>query len=158
MFIYLSIYPSIYLYTHKYGLPLWLSSKESTCNAGDVGSISGLGRSLGGGYGNPVQYSCLGNPMDGGAWRATVRTVTKSWTRWKQLSMHACKYMYTIYLCIKINTYTNSCTFYMHVCICMYLYVYTHINIHVYFTYMIFSTYLILITSLNRFVLHKFFT
>ena len=123
--IYLSIYPSVYLYTHKYGLPLWLSSKESTCNAGDVCSIPGLGRSLGEGYGNPVQHSCLENPMDGGAWQAIAHTVTKSWTGWKQLSMHVCKYTYTIYLCININIYTNSCTFYMHVYIC--IYVFTHI-------------------------------
>ena len=44
------------------GLPLQLSSKESTCNAGDLGSIPGLGRSPGGGNGNPLQYSCLENP------------------------------------------------------------------------------------------------
>ena len=57
--------------------------KESTCNAGDtedMGSISGLGRFLGGGHGNPLQYSCLENPMDRGAWRATVHGVTKSRT------------------------------------------------------------------------------
>ena len=47
------------------------SGKESTCNAGDVGLIPGLGRSCGEGNGNPLQYSCLGNPMDRGAWRAT---------------------------------------------------------------------------------------
>ena len=46
----------------------------------DVGSIPGLGRSPGGGHGNPLQYSCLQNPMDRGAWRATVHGVTKSWT------------------------------------------------------------------------------
>ena len=53
------------------GLPWWLSSKESACNAGDagdVGSIPGLGRSPGGGYSNPLEYFCLENPMDGGAW------------------------------------------------------------------------------------------
>ena len=55
-----------------FGLPLWLSSKESVCNAGDVGSIPGLGRSLGEGNGSPPQYSCLGNPMDRGALWATV--------------------------------------------------------------------------------------
>ena len=44
--------------------------KESTCNAGDLGSIPGLGRSLGEGNGNPLQYSCLKNSMDRGAWRA----------------------------------------------------------------------------------------
>ena len=43
-----------------------------TCNAGDLGSIPGSGRSSGGGHGNPLQYSCLGNPLDRGAWRATV--------------------------------------------------------------------------------------
>ena len=46
--------------------------KESACNAGDVGSIPGLGRSPGEGNGNPLQYSCLGNLMDRGAWQAMV--------------------------------------------------------------------------------------
>ena len=55
----------------------------------DVGSIPGLGRSPGEGHVNPLQYSCLENPMDGGAWWATVHRVAKSWTRLKQLSMHA---------------------------------------------------------------------
>ena len=57
------------------GLPRWLSSKESACNAGDardVGSIPGLGRSPGGGHGNPLEYFCLENHMDGGAWWATI--------------------------------------------------------------------------------------
>ena len=49
-------------------------------DAGDTGSILGSGRSLGGGNGNPLQYSCLGNSMDRGAWRATVHEVAKSWT------------------------------------------------------------------------------
>ena len=57
----------------------------------DTGSIPGLGRSPEGGHGNPVQYSCLENPMDRGAWRATVHRVTKSHTWPKQLSMHVCK-------------------------------------------------------------------
>ena len=55
--------------------------KESTCNVGDPGSIPGLGRSHGEGNGNPFQYSCLENYMDGGALWATVRGVTKSWIR-----------------------------------------------------------------------------
>ena len=67
------------------GLPWWLSSKESTCNAGDVGSIPELGRSPGEGNGKPLQYSCLENPMDRGAWQATVHGVAKSQTRLKQL-------------------------------------------------------------------------
>ena len=50
----------------------------SACNAGDLGSIPGLGRSHGEGNGNPLQYSCLENPMDGGAWWAIVHGVTES--------------------------------------------------------------------------------
>ena len=54
-----------------------LSGKESTCDTGgDIGLIPGLGRS-GGGNGNPLQYSCLENPMDRRAWRATVHGVTR---------------------------------------------------------------------------------
>ena len=57
--------------------------KNPPANAGDVrdaGSIPGSRRSPGGGHGNPLQYSCLENPMDRGAWRATVNRITKSWT------------------------------------------------------------------------------
>ena len=56
-------------------------SKESACSAGDLGSIPGLGRSPAEGNGNPLQYSCLENSMDRGAWWATVHGVAKSWTR-----------------------------------------------------------------------------
>ena len=56
-------------------------SKESACNVGDLGSVPGLGRSPGGGHGNPLQSSCLENPMDRGAWFATVHGVEKCWTR-----------------------------------------------------------------------------
>ena len=73
------------------GLPPWLSDKESTCSSGDLGDaglIPGLRRSSVGGNGHPLQYSCLENPMDRGAWRATVHRVTKSWTWLKQLSTH----------------------------------------------------------------------
>ena len=55
--------------------------KETACNAGDLGSIPGLGRCPRGGHGNPLQYSCLENPMDRGAWRATVHGVTESRTQ-----------------------------------------------------------------------------
>ena len=61
-------------------LPRRLSGKESACNAGDTGSIPGSGRSPGEGNGNPLQYYCLGNPMDRGAWGATVMGLQKSWT------------------------------------------------------------------------------
>ena len=61
-----------------YGLPWWLSGKKNPpANAGDVGLIPGSGRSPGEGNGNPLQYSCLENPMDGGAWQATVHKVSK---------------------------------------------------------------------------------
>ena len=63
------------------GLPWWLRGKESACNAGaagDMGLIPGSGRSPGGGHGNPLQYSCLENPMDRGAWWATVHKVAES--------------------------------------------------------------------------------
>ena len=66
---------SICLYTITFRIPHWLSGKESACNpgdAGDLGSILGLGKSPGGGAGNPFQHAGLENPMDRGAWQATV--------------------------------------------------------------------------------------
>ena len=68
------------------GVLQWLSCKESACNVGDTGDlglISGLGRSPGGGHGNPLQYSCWENPMNREAWQAMVHGVTKSWTQLK---------------------------------------------------------------------------
>ena len=68
--------------------------KKPPANAGDIrisGSVPGSGRSPGGGHGNLLQYSCLENPMDRGAWQATVHKVTKSWTWLKWLSMHILK-------------------------------------------------------------------
>ena len=55
--------------------------KASASNAGDLGSIPGSGRSPGEGNGNLLQYSCLGNPMNGGAWWATIHGITNSQTR-----------------------------------------------------------------------------
>ena len=63
------------------GSPGGSEVKASACNAGDLGSIPGSGRSPGEGNGNLLQYSCLENPMDGGAWWATVHGVAKSQTR-----------------------------------------------------------------------------
>ena len=60
--------------------PCSSAGKESVCNERDLGSIPGLERSPGEGNGNPLQNSCLENPMDRGAWQATVHGVTKSWT------------------------------------------------------------------------------
>ena len=82
------------MYQPTWGLPRWLSGKESACNArvtGDEGLIPGFRRSPGRGHGNPLQYSCLENPMDRGAWRATVHGVAKSQTRLKRLSAHTCE-------------------------------------------------------------------
>jgi len=59
------------------GFPQWLSDKKSICNVGDRGSIPESGRSPGEGTGNPLQYPCLGNPMDRGAWQAAVCEVAK---------------------------------------------------------------------------------
>ena len=62
------------------GLPSWHSGKESACSTQDTGLIPGSGRFPGGGNGTPVQYSCLENLMDRGAWQATVHGVTKRQT------------------------------------------------------------------------------
>ena len=68
----------------------WLK-KKPTCNAGDAGDAGltpGSGRSPGGGIGNPLQHSCLGNPMDRGAWRSTFHGVTKELDTTECLSTH----------------------------------------------------------------------
>ena len=64
--------------------------KNPLTNAGDAGLIPGSGRSCGGGHGNPLQHSCLENPMERGTWRTTVLEVTKSWIGLKWLSTHRC--------------------------------------------------------------------
>ena len=74
-----------------YKVTMWASQvmllvKNQPANAEDMrdkGSIPGLGRSPGGGHDNPLQYSCLENPMDRGAWWASIHGVTKIWTRLK---------------------------------------------------------------------------
>ena len=66
---------------HALGLPLWLSGQNLPASAGDPGSIPGSGMSPGDGNGYPLQYSCLENSMDTGAWGATVHGVAKFWTR-----------------------------------------------------------------------------
>ena len=76
------------------GLPWWFSSKECPCNAvaADTVSIPGWGRYSGGGHGNPLQHSCLENPMDRGAWLAVIHRLAKSQTGVKWLSTHAHAY------------------------------------------------------------------
>ena len=79
------------LYSGRRPSQVALAVKNLPASAGDrrdMGLIPGSGRSPGGGHGNPLQY-CMENPMDRGAWRATVHRVTKSWTRLKRLSMQA---------------------------------------------------------------------
>ena len=69
------------LLPYTLGFPGGSDGKESACNAGDAGSVSGLERSPGKGNDYPLQYSCLENPMDRGAWPAVVQGVTKSLTQ-----------------------------------------------------------------------------
>ena len=69
----------------------------------DVGSIPGSGRSPEGGHGNPLQYACLENPMDRGAWQTAVHRVAKSRTQLKQLSTHTYVYTYV---------YVSACSVY----------------------------------------------
>ena len=123
------------------GVPLSSpSNKEPLANSGvrDMGSIPGLGRSPGGGHGNPLQYSCLENPMDREACWATIYRVPESWTWLKWLSTQASRFSSTICktaVLFPLNclgtlvknhwaTYANSLfldfLFYsIHVCICV---------------------------------------
>ena len=66
---------------HLLGFPGGSVVKNPPANAGNMGSIPRLGRSPGGGTGNPLKHACLGNSMDRGAWWATVHRVAKSWTQ-----------------------------------------------------------------------------
>ena len=79
--------------------------KNQPANAGDIrdaGLIPGSGRSPGGGHGNPLQYSCLENPMDRGAWWATVHGVAKTQTQLKQLSTLLCWSWWTLLSCVRL--------------------------------------------------------
>ena len=86
-FWYICILTHVYFYintqtcTYTWGFPTGTDSKESACNAGDLGSILGSGRSPGERNGNPLLYSWLGNHMDRGAWQVPVHRVAKSRTR-----------------------------------------------------------------------------
>ena len=70
------------------GFPCGSAGKESACNVGDLGLISGLGRSPGEGNGYPLQYSCLENSMDRGTWQVLVHGVAKSWTQLSNFHFH----------------------------------------------------------------------
>ena len=82
-------YLSIYL-----GFPGGSDGKESACSEGDTGSIPELERAPGVGNGNPLQYSCLENSMDRGAWWATVQGVAESWTQLSNFHKYILKYLY----------------------------------------------------------------
>ena len=82
-----------YIVINLWGFPGSSMLKESSCSAGDAGDtgwVPWLGGSPGGLHGNPLQYACLENPRDKGAWKPTVHRVAKSQTWLKQLSMHTC--------------------------------------------------------------------
>ena len=96
------------------GFPGTSDSEESACNAGDLGSIPVLGRSPGEGKGYPLQYSCLENSMDRGAWQVTVHGVSKSQTRLSDFHififyiphiyiLYIHKYIYNEILCLFAN-------------------------------------------------------
>ena len=72
--------------------------KVSACSVGDLGSIPGWGRSSGEGNDNPLQYSCLENSMDGGAWWSVVHGVTKSWTRLSNFTFALCLIFKALYI------------------------------------------------------------
>ena len=76
LFIY-QVFSSDFSYSIKWWLPCWLSAKKSSYSAGDAASVSGLEKSPGEGNGNPLQSSCLGNPMDRGGWQAAVHGVAR---------------------------------------------------------------------------------
>ena len=77
------------------GFPGGSDDNEYPCNVGEPGSVPGLGRSPGEVNGNPLQYSCLENPMDRGAWQSTVHGVAKSWTQLSNFTITA--YLLTKY-------------------------------------------------------------
>ena len=88
---------------------------ESAYSAGDPGLIPGLGRSPGEGNGNPRHYSCLENPMDRGAWRATVHGVTKSQTQWSDFTFfhyynrhHPGPYKYQLSSLLSLNSHSKD--------------------------------------------------
>ena len=89
---------------NELGFPDGSDSKESACNVGDLGSIPGLGRSPGGGHGNPLQYSCLENPMVRGPWQATAHGVAKSQTRLRATNTFTSSLSLSeLYIFLKVN-------------------------------------------------------
>ena len=104
------------LYISIFGFPGGSEDKVSACNAGDPGLIPGLGGSPGEGNGNPLQYSCLENPMERGAWRATVHGVAKSRTRLNDLYIYPLPFGLPYYSghCSALSRINHSSKRYMH--------------------------------------------
>ena len=84
----------LFLYSWASLVAQKVKSEKCACNEGDPDSMTGSGKSPREGNGNPLQYSCLENPMDGGAWQATVQGVSKSQTR--LTNNHTCTYVYIL--------------------------------------------------------------
>ena len=110
------------------GFPGGSDSKESTCNAEDLGSIPGGGRSPGEGNSNPLQYSCLGNPKESGPWRATVHNVAELDTT-ELLIKWTCTQISLVHECAYINTYGYVYA-YTHIYPCTGVCVYTSLSIY----------------------------
>ena len=106
-FIYF-LHLSLIVTEHHMGFPGGSAGKESSCSAGDLGLIPGLGRSPGEGNGYWLQYSGLENPMDRGAWQATIHGVTKSWTWMSNFHFIHFKYfpvLFAVYLLTRALVY-----------------------------------------------------
>ena len=102
-------YANISMCEHVQAFQVVLVVKNLPASARDVrdaGSNPGLGRSPGGGHSNPLQYSCLENPMDRGAWQATVNRVAQSQTQLKWLSTHACEH---VHVCVNLSVRVTLC-------------------------------------------------
>ena len=90
------------------GFPGGSEVKASACNAGDLSSITGSGRFPGEENGNPLQYSCLENPMDGGAWWATVHGVAKSRTQLSDFTSVDILYIIDVNIMYNKSIYNNN--------------------------------------------------
>ena len=131
----------------KWASQVQLVVKNLLASAGDirdVGSVPGLGRCPGGGHNNPLQYSCLENPIDRGAWRATVHRVAKSqiWlkrrsmqahTRWNRTALHnyvtKSDYRIVCNMCIYVVIIIcifNVCFIYTYICLCISIFDHVH--------------------------------
>ena len=97
------------LVTIRFALPWWLSGKESICNTGDMGSIPGLARFPGDGNGNPLHYSCLGNPVERGTWRSTVHGVAKESDMIQSINLFSVSV--NIFIFFKISSIVSSFIF-----------------------------------------------